>query len=73
MDTTGAFTFNHLPPTEGELFSIPDLTSFGYDMLRDSIKRALDQQKVVEKDDYDLLTITAFAPKPVPIPPHTTA
>ena len=56
VDTTGTFTFNHLPPTEGELFSIPDRTPFGYDMLRDSIKRSLDQQKIDEKDDYDLLT-----------------
>lgn len=33
-----------------------DLSPFGYDMLRDSIKRSLDQQKVDEKDDNDLLT-----------------
>ena len=68
VDTTGSYKFNHLPRTEPPTepttttepqtapIVIPDLTSFGYDMLRDSIKRALDQQKIDEKDDYDLLT-----------------
>ena len=68
VDITGSYKFNHLPRTEPPTepttttepqtlpIVIPDLTSFGYDMLRDSIKRALDQQKIDEKDDYDLLT-----------------
>ena len=68
VDTTGSYKFNHLPRTEPPTepttttepqtapIVIPDLTSFGYDMLRDFIKRALDQHKIDEKDDYDLLT-----------------
>ena len=58
VDSTGAYKFNHIIPTEPQTLPIviPDLTPFGYDMLRDSIKRALDQQQIDEKDDYDLLT-----------------
>ena len=58
VDPTGEYTYNHQiniePITLPLTFS--DLTPIGYDMLRDSIKRALDQHKVDEKDDYDLLT-----------------
>ena len=58
VDSAGAYEFNHITPTEPQTLPIviPDLTPFEYDMLRDSIKRALDQQKIDEKDDYDLLT-----------------
>ena len=58
VDSTGAYKFNHIIPTEPQTLPIiiPDLAPFGYDMLHNSIKRALDQQKIDEKDDYDLLT-----------------
>ena len=53
VDSAGAYEFNHITPTEPQTLPIviPDLTPFGYDMLRDSIKRALDQQKIDKKDD----------------------
>ena len=58
VDSAGVYIYNHLTNIEPVTlpFQIPDLTPFGYDMLRDSIKRALDQNKIDEKDDYDLLT-----------------
>ena len=58
VDSTLAYKFNHIISTESQTLPIviPDLTPFGYDMLRNLIKRALDQQEINEKDDYDLLT-----------------
>lgn len=62
LNPDGTATFHRLPPTEEQLLITPialntlDLTSFGYDMLRDAIKRHRDQKKIDEKDDNDLLS-----------------
>ena len=62
LNPNGTATFHRLPPTEEQLLITPialntlDLTSFGYDMLRDAIKRHRDQKKIDEKDDNDLLS-----------------
>ena len=62
LNPDGSATYRRLPPTAEQLLlpAIPltalDLTPFGYDMLRDAIKRHLDQKKINEKDDNDLLS-----------------
>ena len=60
IDVNGAPIYSRVPLTAAQVAdNVPltanDLTPFGYDMLRDSIKRSLDQQIIDEKDDNDLL------------------
>ena len=52
--------FHRLAPTAAQVTANTppidlDLSPFGYDLLRDAIKRNLDQQKEDEKDDHELL------------------
>ena len=58
LPSRNEYTYKHQMNIEPRTLplTIPDLTPIGYDMLHDSIKRALDQHKVDEKDDHDLLT-----------------
>ena len=61
VTTTGAPVFHRLLPTAAQVTANTpalelELSSFGYNMLRDAITRTLAQTKIDEKDDNDLLT-----------------